>query len=135
MFLKQIKLSQQEKEKLIRIKSQTKIQNWNVLCRWAFAWSVAQSTMPGGVEPLSDSNVEMSWQTFGGEYSEVYEAILRERCLQDGLGDSNETLVKYFRLHLNRGINYFSVPGKTRSLRRFLNEIAGEEMGRQEKEV
>ncbi len=37
MFLKQFKISQQEKEKLIRVKSRTGIQNWNVLCRWLFA--------------------------------------------------------------------------------------------------
>lgn len=127
MFLKQFKLSQQEKEKLIRVKSQTGIQNWNILCRWAFAWSLAQNTIPEGVEPLSDSNVEMSWQTFGGEYDEVYEAILRERCIQDGLGDSNETLIKYFRLHLYRGICYFSKPGSERSLMRFLKETISKE--------
>lgn len=127
MFIKQIKLSQQEKDKLIRVKSQTGIQNWNVLCRWAFTWSLAQPTVPGGVMPLSDSNVEMSWQTFGGEYDEIYEALLRERCLRDGLDDSNDTLVKYFRLHLNRGINYFSLPGKERSLMRFLKEIIKED--------
>ena len=53
MFLKQFKISQQEKEKLIRVKSRTGIQNWNVLCRWAFCWSIAQPSIPGGIDPLS----------------------------------------------------------------------------------
>ncbi|MDR7871644.1 MAG: DNA sulfur modification protein DndE [Tissierellaceae bacterium] len=108
MILKQFKLSQPEKEKLIRIKSRTNIQNWNVICRWALCWSLSEPTIPGGIEPLSDSNVEMTWLTFAGEYHEVYEAIIRQRCINDGLGDSQEVLAKYFRLHLNRGINHFS---------------------------
>lgn len=123
MFIKQIRLSQQEKEKLIKIKARTGIQNWNVLCRWAFCWSIAQASIPGGVDPLSDSNVEMSWQTFGGEYDEIYEAILRQRCVEDGIGDSQEELYRYFRLHLYRGINYFSMPGKEKSKRIFLQEL------------
>ena len=108
MIVKQFKLSQPEKDKLIRIKSRTGIQNWNVLCRWALCWSLSEPTIPGGIDPASDSNVEMTWHTFAGEYDEIYEAIIRQRCIKDGLGDSPETLVKYFRLHLNRGINHFS---------------------------
>ena len=71
MICKQFKLSQPEKEKLIRIKSRTGIQNWNIICRWALCWSLNESTIPGGVDPQSDSNVEMSWFTFAGEYSDI----------------------------------------------------------------
>ena len=63
MICKQFKLSQPEKEKLIRIKSRTGIQNWNILCRWALCWSLKEESIPGGVDPQSDSNVEMSWIT------------------------------------------------------------------------
>ena len=96
MIVKHFKLSQPEKDRLIRIKAKTGIQNWNVLCRWALCWSLAESSIPGGIDPLSDSNVEMDWSTFAGEYSEIYEAIIRQR------------LAKYFRLHLSRGINHYS---------------------------
>jgi len=72
MICKQFKLSQPEKEKLIRIKSKTGIQNWNIICRWALCWSLNEQTIPGGVDPQSDSNVEMSWLTFTGEYHEIY---------------------------------------------------------------
>ena len=87
MIVKHFKLSQPEKDRLIRIKSKTGIQNWNVLCRWALCWSLAEPSIPGGVDPLSDSNVEMDWSTLAGEYSEIYEAIIRQRCIDDGLGD------------------------------------------------
>jgi len=115
MILKQFRLSQPEKDKLIRIKARTGIQNWNVICRWAFCWSLSEATIPGGLDPLSDSNVEMTWLTFAGEHHEVYEAIIRRRCINDGLGDSQEVLAKYFRLHLNRGINHFSTRDVLRS--------------------
>ena len=108
MIVKHFKLSQPEKERLVRIKQRTGIQNWNVLCRWALCWSLAEPTIPGGIDPQSDSNVEMDWSTFAGEYSEIYEAIIRQRCINDGLGTDQETLVKQFRLHLCRGINHFS---------------------------
>ena len=108
MIIKHFKLSQPERERLIRIKMKTGIQNWNIICRWALCWSLAEKTPPGGIDPLSDSNVEMDWSTFAGEYSEIYEAIIRQRCINDGFGDDNKTLVKYFRLHLNRGINHYS---------------------------
>ena len=127
MICKQFKLSQPEKEKLIRIKSRTGIQNWNILCRWALCWSLKEESIPGGVDPQSDSNVEMSWITFAGEYHEIYEAIIRQRCINDGLGDSTETLLKYFRLHLNRGINHYSSRDVLRNIQDLLDSLPSEE--------
>ena len=127
MICKQFKLSQPEKEKLIRIKSRTGIQNWNILCRWALCWSLNEESIPGGVVPQSDSNVEMSWITFAGEYHEIYEAVIRQRCIQDGLGDSPETLLKYFRLHLNRGINHYSSRDVLRNIQDLLDSLPSEE--------
>ena len=127
MICKQFKLSQPEKEKLIRIKSRTGIQNWNILCRWALCWSLKEESIPGGVDPKSDSNVEMSWITFAGEYHEIYEAIIRQRCINDGLGDSPETLLKYFRLHLNRGINHYSSRDVLRNIQDLLDSLPSEE--------
>lgn len=108
MIIKHFKLSQPEKDRLVRMKVKTGIQNWNILCRWALCWSLSEPTIPGGIDPLSDSNVEMDWSTFAGEYAEIYEAIIRQRCIDDGLGDDDKTCMKYFRLHLNRGINHYS---------------------------
>ena len=63
MVIKHFRLSLPEKERLIRMKSRTGIQNWNILCRWAFCWSLAEPSSPGGIDPKSDSNVEMDWTT------------------------------------------------------------------------
>lgn len=108
MILKQIRLSQQEKERLVRVKVKTGISQWNVLCRWALCCSLADPTIPTGPEIPSDSNVEMSWHTFGGDCHEIYDAMVRQRCQEDGFGTDQATLAKLFRLHLNRGINHLA---------------------------
>lgn len=110
MIIKQIKLSNQSRNKLIQLKSKTKIQNWNVLCRWALTLSLSEPSIPPEMDIPADSNVEMTWQVFGSEFQELYGAIIKERCIKDGLGDAPETLAKYFKLHLNRGISYLSKP-------------------------
>ncbi len=115
MILKQIKLSNQSKDRLSKLKGKTGIQNWNVLCRWALCVSLSEPSIPPEIETPSDSNVEMTWHVFGGEYQEIYDALMRQRCLDDGLGDDPETLAKYFRLHLNRGIQYLSGTNVIRS--------------------
>jgi|SRR5271157_1170145 len=116
MSLKQIRLSSQAKDQLIRLKTKTGIQQWNVLCRWAFCLSLRQPTPPTPVEVPADSNVEMSWQVFGGETQELYLALLKERCQRDGLGASEDVLANQFRLHLHRGIGYLAAPQTIRSV-------------------
>src|SRR4051812_42843201 len=62
------------------------------------------------IKAPADSNVEMTWQVFGGEVQELYLAVLKERCERDGLGTSDEVLARQFRLHLHRGIGYLATP-------------------------
>ena len=108
MIIKQIKLSNAAKDKLSRLKGKTGIQNWNVLCRWAFCFSLKEGTIPTDIDINSDSNVEMSWLTFAGEYHELYESLIKEWCIENDLGTDNDTIAKYFKLHLERGIGYLS---------------------------
>jgi DNA sulfur modification protein DndE len=103
-----IRLSQQAKEQLSKLKGKTGIEHWNILCRWALCVSLAEKSVPPLAKIPADSNVEMSWRVFGGRYSEVYLAILKERCVRDGLEPDSDTLAQQFRLHLHRGIAYLS---------------------------
>lgn len=48
----------------------------------------------------------MSWKVFGGRHADLYLALLKERCVCDGLGTDPETLAQQFRLHLHRGVSY-----------------------------
>jgi DNA sulfur modification protein DndE len=63
---------------------------------------------PADGEPPADSNVEMSWHVFGGEYHEIYRALVIQRCIDDGLPTDPATLARQFRIHLHRGISYLA---------------------------
>lgn len=116
MIVKQIRLSVQDKEKLSRLKGKTGIQNWNVLCRWALCCSLREKSIPIDVPAGEESNVEISWMTFGGENYKLYEALIKARCIRDGLGTDETTLANYFYLHLSRGIAYLSSTNLIKSL-------------------
>jgi len=121
MIVKQISLSNQSKDKLSRLKGKTGIQNWNVLCRWALCFSLSEESIPTDFELPTDSNVEMSWHTFAGENHEIYDALIRARCIKDGLPTDDETLSKCFKLHLNRGIAYLSGTNVIKSIDDLVN--------------
>jgi DNA sulfur modification protein DndE len=124
MIVKQIRLSQKDKERLIRLKAKTGIMNWNVLCRWALCFSLSEPTKPAPEGLFTDSNLEMTWQVFGGEYQEVYEALVKQRCIQDGFGTDKETLAQQFKLHLHRGISYLSATNYLHSVDELVSRAA-----------
>jgi DNA sulfur modification protein DndE len=128
MSIRQVKLSNQAKEQLIRLKMRTGVPHWNVLCRWAFCLSLKQASPPAPLDVPADSNVEMTWQVFGGDAHEIYLALLKERCEHDGLGMSDEVLARQLRLHLHRGIGYLAAPQMIRSISDLIR-LAGEESG------
>ena len=108
MSIEIVRLSEKAKGQLITAKKHTKIENWNVLCRWALMLSLKEESLPPHEEIVTDSNIEMTWKVFGGEFSDIYLAMLKQRIYQDyGKFDKSE-LNYYFKLHLHRGISYLS---------------------------
>ncbi|WP_417526705.1 DNA sulfur modification protein DndE [Marinomonas shanghaiensis] len=99
-----IKLSEKQKQQLIRLKTKTGIDNWNVLCRWALCLSLAEDTIPPYEDIPSNSNVEMSWKVFAGEYADVYLAVLREAYKKQSSQLKSVSLGEFLKLHINRGI-------------------------------
>jgi DNA sulfur modification protein DndE len=109
MAIRNIHISQREKDYLIKLKRITGLENWNQICRWAFCVSLAEPTPPSTVKISSDSSTEMTWETFGGPYHEIYTALLKHRCQKDGLTpEFDNTLSQQFRLHLHRGLSYLA---------------------------
>jgi DNA sulfur modification protein DndE len=106
MSLETIRLSEPAKDQLTRVKRNTRIMNWNVLCRWALCLSLAEETVPARSRISADSSVEMTWKVFGGADSDVYLALIKQRCHEDGLSTDPETVEEQFRIHLHRGIGY-----------------------------
>lgn len=108
MSLETVRLSQQGKEQLIKLKRLTGIMQWNTLCRWALCTSLADPTMPLVREIVTDSNVEMSWRTFAGPYGDIYLALLKQRCDADGLDVTDQNLQRVLNMHVHRGIGHLA---------------------------
>ncbi|WP_438291212.1 DNA sulfur modification protein DndE [Streptomyces sp. HUAS TT7] len=106
MSLENIRLATPSKDRLVRLKRTTGITHWNVLCRWALALSLADASTPLVKDVVTDSNVEMSWKTFAGQHGDLYLALLKQRCVADGLEPTDENVSKTLTIHLARGIGY-----------------------------
>ena len=108
MNIENIRLSEKAKQQLVTLKRRTGIENWNVLCRWAFCLSLSEVAIPPHEDITTDSTVEMTWKTFGGEYSEIYLALLKQRIKNDYGKIEEDKLYYHFKLHLHRGISYLT---------------------------
>jgi len=116
MLIENVHLSQKAKDQLIKLKRITGIQNWNILCRWAFCASMADETVPPFINIPSENAVEMTWKVFGGQHHEIYTALLKERCKKDNLMIDKPTLTQQFRLHIHRGIGHLAEKFVTRNI-------------------
>ena len=103
-----IRLGGRARNQLISLKRKTGIENWNILCRWAFTLSINEESRPRSVDQPLDGGIEMTWHTFAGEYDAIYEALLLQRCANDGIDVTPSELSKQLRQHLYRGIGYLA---------------------------
>ena len=101
-----VRVSEKGKEALQRLKNRTKINTWNVLCRWAICQSLALDTRPPIWVASTESNIEMDWKTFAGDQSAILAGLIRLRAVKEDvdLGDS-DAVSAHFRAHLERGIS------------------------------
>lgn len=112
MSVDTVRVSQRGKEQLVTLKRRTGIRTWNVLCRWALATSLADPSVPLVREVVTDSNVEMSWRTFGGVWADVYLAHVTLRAWEE-LGEVSDAAVEQTLVaHLHRGIGYLAAHPK-----------------------
>jgi DNA sulfur modification protein DndE len=104
--IENIRVTQKSRDTLIKLKRNTGIEHWNVLCRWAVCSSLVASTAPVRNKREPDSNIEMNWKTFGGDDADVLSALVLFRASKDGVSLSNQpALAEYFRAHLERGVS------------------------------
>jgi DNA sulfur modification protein DndE len=103
-MIETIRINQKAKEQLISLKRKTGIGQWNILCRQAFCMSLAEKSLPTAIGLDTKAELEIRWNVFSGQYPEIYLALLKERCHQDGLSIDKETLNEQLFLHLHRGI-------------------------------
>ena len=108
MSIVTVRINARGKSQLSRLKRYTGIENWNILCRWAFCASIAEPTVPPPKSFPGEPGVEMTWRVFGGRLHEVYLALLKVRCKRDGLALNDSNLNEQFRLHVHRGLSYLA---------------------------
>ena len=107
MSIETVRISKQGRDQLSRLKSRTGIGQWNILCRWALCLSLAESGQPRAVS-AGDRPIEIAWRTFGGEYADVYLALVRDRCIRDGHNLDDQTIADQLHRHVHRGISYLA---------------------------
>ena len=106
MSVDNVRLSQPAKDRWVYLKRTTGITQWNVLCRWALLLSLKDSSTPLVKDIVTDSNVEMSWKTFTGQYGDLYLALLKQRCVAIGEEPTDDNIQRLLTVHLHRGIGY-----------------------------
>ncbi len=125
MSIELVRVSKQARDQLITLKRRTGIENWNVICRWAFCVSIVEPTRPRNQKIVTDSPIEMTWRTFAGEYDEVYRSLLLERCHREGLEPTPVNLATILKLHLHRGISYLAGDPAVSDIHGLVNKALG----------
>jgi DNA sulfur modification protein DndE len=115
-MIESIRLGSRAKNQLISLKRKTGIANWNVLCRWAFVLSIREPSRPRQLSESLDGGVEMTWRTFGGDYADIYEALLKARCLVDEHELTPSEMSQQLRQHIYRGIGYMATSNRISSV-------------------
>ena len=102
MRLNRLQISEDSRNKLSILKGRTGLLP-NVLSRIGLVLSLAESSEPViDADPTDGS--EFNRFTLMGEWDSLIVALLEERGIANGMVKDNDTLVKYFRAHLNRGV-------------------------------
>ena len=102
MRLNRIHTSEDSRNKLSILKSRTGLLP-NILCRIGLMLSLAEPNQPEVDRDTTDGS-ELHRDTLMGEWDPLIVALLEEWCITNGISTDNDTLVKYFQAHLNRGV-------------------------------
>lgn len=98
-----VRLDADTKKKFLALRRRTRIENWNVLARWAFCVSLSDPSPLRKLPITGGGAIEMTWKTFGGEADNVYWNLLIERCRADNIEINRESLSEMLRQHIARG--------------------------------
>jgi len=112
-----VRVGKQARDQLMKLRRQTGIEHWNVLCRLAFCASVREKTPPIDVSSQKlDGGVEMTWKVFAGEQSDIYAALCWQRVDKDGFSNSSDGASNCLRAHLHRGLAFLASGTDTKSI-------------------
>ncbi len=117
-----IRLGKQSRDQLVKIKRNTGIENWNIVCRWAFSVSIREETCPPLEKTSKEDGVEITWKVFAGDQSEIFATLLNvdliRRKTKNADLDANELL----HAHLRRGLGFLASGSDIRTIEAFLGK-------------
>ena len=119
-----VRISKQGRDNLSKVRRQTGIENWNIICRWALCVSLREPTSPVLAREKLDGGVEMTWKVFAGDESDVFIALILLRTEKDGFLPDTEGFGRCLRSHINRGLSYLSSGKETKSIGDFVDRWA-----------
>lgn len=100
MIFNRVRLSEKATNRLTQLKARTGLTP-NIMARFALCYSLNDPSIPNPME-YDEKGIEINRYTLTGEWDQLIIAILKERCLTDGLDPETE-LAPQLRAHINRG--------------------------------
>lgn len=118
MEIRNVRLSKRTKDQLSRLKRKTSIPTYNVLCRWALCHSLSGSESqtvqytksndapdsPIGLSQEEEKILEIDWRVLGGEYCDVFVALISQTCIETGIEIDSAMINKQIKLHIETGV-------------------------------
>lgn len=119
------RVPEKTRELLIQIKRKTQVEHWNVLCRWSFCLSVAQSTNVSSqsYDLSEESSTEIQWRTLFGEEDSIYCALIRYISRKENIRTESKIL-PFCKLHIHRGAMIMNKYDGLSVISKCLEEIA-----------
>jgi len=114
MSFQRIRISRGATIRLQQLKGRTGLTP-NIISRVALCYSLNEPRIPNP-DDYDEDGQEFNRYTLTGEWDSIFIALLKERCLEDGL-DIEKDLISQFRAHLNRGV--FSIFPRIKDLQDF----------------
>lgn len=103
-----VRISQRGRDLLIKLKRNTGIDNWNILCRWALLLSLSEKSTPSPILEKYEGGVEIQWKVFAGEISNEIISLMKLRTKNDGYEITNSNQSDCLKLHIHRGLGYLT---------------------------
>ena len=113
-----LRLTAEDRERLIRIKRITGIESWNVLCRWALMLGLRDGK--SGTLAAHDGRgaVEIKWDTFAGSQGPILIHLIAW-CHVCVAAEKRPSVSEFVHGALSHGILIMSKPGTIQNLSSF----------------
>jgi DNA sulfur modification protein DndE len=122
-MIESIKLTETEREMLVRIKRKTGIESWNVLCRWAYFLGLSHEKPATNTSHEKRDAVEIKWETFAGKNSNIYSAITKLQYSLEISRKKDITLFDFIHSNLSIGIRILSKSAAEHDLLCFIRHL------------